>query len=285
VNETVLPNPIQSYTLVCSLPMKEEDMSDVKWSIEKGICWLHHNQNSDGSWSYTGRSGKGEKSPVGYSEKGGTRESVGVTSLAVLAFLNAGCDESVPTVSKAINWILSNKQPDGSIQTGWGVYDTNMAILALVATYNSNYNDAKQDAMNYIISAQNEDGDGLTTSDYQYGGWGYYRDNWDWSDLSNTQFALMALDAALLDKDSAVWTKADEYFITRCQNREATNPDYNFHDDGGFIYLPNSTIWAGGQSYGSMTEDYKMLLIGSTISITMLTRTTLWVIHGHITIS
>ena len=234
--------------------------------IWKGLQYLRTIQNPDGSWTYTGRSSKGEKSPVGYSERGGTMESVGVTSLAALAFLNAGYDESDPTVSKAINWILSNTQPDGSITTNlWtSVYDTNMAILALVATYNSDYNDPKQEAMNYLISAQNDDGDGLTTSDYQYGGWGYHRDGWDWSDLSNTQFALMALDAAQLDEDSAVWTKADEYFITRCQNREATNPDYNFHDDGGFIYYPGSTIWAGGQSYGSMTAAgvWSLLLCG-----------------------
>ncbi|MGB6895779.1 MAG: prenyltransferase/squalene oxidase repeat-containing protein, partial [Dehalococcoidia bacterium] len=84
-----------------------------------------------------------------------------------------------------------------------------------------------------------------------YGGWGYESDTPWWSDLSNTQFALMALDAAELDPASPVWAKAVT-FISRCQNL-ASNP-HGFHDDGGFIYSPGEDYWwAGGQSYGSMT--------------------------------
>jgi len=70
-------------------------------AIQAGLAWLHRNQNPDGSW--TGSAGK----------------NVGYTSLAALAFLNYGIDESDPTVSKAMNYILSNTHPDGSIYSGW----------------------------------------------------------------------------------------------------------------------------------------------------------------------
>lgn len=222
----------------------------VNRSIADGIAYLRCHQNLDGSWTYAGR--------------GGTRESVGVTGLATLAFLNAGYDESDPIVSKAITWILSNQEADGSIQSGWGVYDTCMAVFALVATHNPDYDNEIQDAIDYLVDAQNDEGEGLTSSDPQYGGWGYYRDMSEWSDLSNTQFALMALDTAQLDETSDVWIKADTYFITRCQNREASNPDYNFYDDKGFIYRPSGTNLASGRSYGSMTAAgvWSLLLCG-----------------------
>jgi len=109
----------------------------IKWGhdpIEKGLCYLRTTQNPDGSW--TGSYGK----------------NVGYTSLATLAFLNAGYDESDPTVSKAINYILSNKHPDGSIYVVFSNYETSLAILPLVATHNSDYDDEIADAKNYLVS-------------------------------------------------------------------------------------------------------------------------------------
>ncbi|RLB35454.1 MAG: hypothetical protein DRH12_16680, partial [Deltaproteobacteria bacterium] len=232
VEGTTVPNPIQNYSLVGSLPMKEEDMTDVEWSIEKGLCWLYQNQNPDGSW-------------------GG---NVGYTSLAALAFLNHGVNESDPSVSKAINYILSKKHADGSIYVGYSNYETSLAILPLVATHNNSYDADILAARNYLVSIQNDESQGYQTTNPFYGGWGYSecpQSSCNWSDLSNTQWTMMGLDAANLQKTDSTWNKA-ETFVTRCQNLDA-NP-WHHSNDGGFGYQPPTVSCCGRHiSYGSMT--------------------------------
>lgn len=205
--------------------------------IQKGLAWLRTRQYGVGSW----------------------RGNVGVTSLATLAFLNAGYDETDTTVSKAISYILSKVHGDGSIYTSYSVYETSTAILSLVATRNENYAIIIENAKNWLVGAQQDEDFGYTPTNYQYGGWAYWSGKGD-PDLSNTQFALLALDAANLPKTDPTWSKA-VIFTQRCQNRPASNdqawahystrPSYN---DGGFIYRPWGWSLAGGTtSYGSMT--------------------------------
>ena len=205
--------------------------------IQKGLAWLRTRQYGDGSW----------------------RSNVGVTSLTALAFLNAGFDETDPTVSKAISYILNKVHGDGSIYASYSVYETSTAILALVATHNENYATIIANAKNWLIGAQQDETFGYTPTNYQYGGWTYSSARGD-PDLSNSQFALLALDAANLPKTDPTWSKA-VIFTQRCQNRPASNdqawahvttqPSYN---DGGFVYRAWGWSLAGGTlSYGSMT--------------------------------
>jgi hypothetical protein len=90
-----------------------------------------------------------------------------------------------------------------------------------------------------LIEKQQDEGEGITEDNPIYGGWGYPREGW--ADLSNTQFALMALDAAYnllgISKTDNVWKKAEK-FISNCQV------------DGGFRYKPD---WWWQSPYGSMT--------------------------------
>ena len=212
--------------------------------ITDGLKWLRENQNMNGSWTYSGRI---------------TQQNVGLTSLAAACFLNHGLnDEDDLDVLQAINWILEQQNTDGSITTGpYYVYDTSLAILALCAAQNPDYDDEIEQAAHYLVDIQNDVGTGYTESDRYYGGWSYWPD-YHWADLSNSQFALLALhyaesmnpDDTLVPQDT--WDNA-EIFVQRCQNREVSNPDWNFYDDGGFIYLPGSTIWGGGQSYASIS--------------------------------
>ncbi|MCK4528462.1 S8 family serine peptidase, partial [candidate division WOR-3 bacterium] len=244
VNGTTVPEPIQNYSLVSSLPMKEEDMSDVAWSIEKGLCWLYHNQNPDGSWS----------------------NNVGMTSLAALAFLNAGYDETDPTVQKAIGYILSNVHGDGSIYNSYKTYETSLAILPLVATHNNSYNTTIENAAQWLKDIQWDEsckGGSVNKDNWYYGGFGYHES--ERPDLSNTQFPLMALDAVLnFSKDDLLWDKA-QVFLARDQMRQENvtipdlgyevvwDPAYNWNNDGGFVYYPGASLSNTGTSYGSMT--------------------------------
>jgi len=213
-------------------------------AIKKGLQWLRGRQYPDGSWS----------------------SSVGITSLVALAFLNAGYDETDPTVNKAIQYILAHRNSDGSF--GWGTYETSTAVWALVATHNPDYHDELTAAKDWLIKAQSDEEDGTPPEDPCYGGWRYGISSHD-GDLSNTQFALMALDAAYTElglrkpdpDDPNGWAFKAIKFISRCQNRPASNDQPWAHDtiqpsynDGGFIYHPAGWSLAGGtKSYGSMT--------------------------------
>ena len=217
----------------------------VNRSIADGLAYLRWHQNADGSWS------------------AGPWGDVGVTSLAVLCFLNQGyTEESDPVVRKAIQFILSRVRRDGRITTGgyYDTYETSLALIALRATNNPAYNDIINNAKDWLIASQWDESclwGSVNQSDWRYGGFGY-----GWSsrpDLSNTQFALMALSAAGLPSNSDTWVKAIK-FLERCQNRASSNdqpwaqqswrPSYN---DGGFIYLPGVSLAGGTKSYGSMT--------------------------------
>jgi len=213
--------------------------------IEYGLCWLRSRQNPDGSWQH----------------------NVGITSLAVLAFLNAGYNESDETVANAIKYITNHVHSDGSIYGDYyrRNYETSLAILALVATHNESYNQTIENAKNWLLASQWDEDclwGSVNKDHWYYGGFGYGRNIRP--DLSNTQFALMALDAAGVPKDDPVWAKA-QVFLARCQNRQADvyipelnytvhwNPSYNKYNDGGFVYYPGRSLAEDVKSYGSMT--------------------------------
>jgi len=215
--------------------------AQINAAINLGLQWLRDNQNGDGSWTFIGE------------------KSVGLSSMAILAFLCDYISEADPDVTKGLTWILSQQDPlTGAISNGAyaEVYDTSLAILALVATRNPAYDSAIQNAATFLIDVQNNGSTGYQLTDQYYGGWPYHQEMSDWADLSNTQFALLALHYAEMYADASVplsvWQDA-EIFVTHCQNREASNPDWNLSDDGGFIYQPESGIWGGGESYASIT--------------------------------
>jgi hypothetical protein len=222
--------------------------SEIAAAIEKSLYWLRDKQDiTDGSWSYF------------------TVKNVGITSLSALAFLNWGTLDA--PVVKALDWIVDARQADGSISTpATGgrednrVYDTAMAILALVAGKSLGYtrplgtslNTVIEDAVNFLLHSQcvgtANDGYDYVYDNPNYGGWGYPRYNW--ADLSNTQWALLAVTAAAAAKicviPSSVWENA-AVFTIRCLNSAPFNPNYHYGNDDGFAYVP------GGNSYESMT--------------------------------
>jgi len=212
--------------------------------IDKGFAWLRTSQYADGSW----------------------RSNVGVTALCALTFLNAGFDESDPTVQKAIQYLLSNAHSDGSIYGSYATYETSLALVALVATHNSAYQAKINSARDWLVNSQWDESctwGSVNKDSWYYGGFGY---GWNVRpDLSNSQFALLALDASGLPKDNSVWTKA-QVFLHRTQNinfpitlniegSEYTVQPYNTQGgyDGGFIYYPGASLAGDQISYGSMT--------------------------------
>jgi len=212
--------------------------------IQKGLAWLRTQQYGDGSW----------------------RSSVGVAALCALTFLNAGFDESDSTVQKAIQYLLSNARSDGSIYSSYATYETSLALIALVATHNSAYQAKINSARDWLVNSQWDESctwGSVNKDSWYYGGFGY---GWNVRpDLSNSQFALLALDASGLPKDNSAWIKA-QVFLHRTQNinfpitlniegSEYTVQPYNTQGgyDGGFIYYPGASLAGDQKSYGSMT--------------------------------
>jgi len=220
--------------------------------VEMGLAYLRTSQYGDGSW----------------------QDKVGITALCVLGFLNAGYDESDPTVQKAIAYLLS-RYHDGAIYTNeWGLtratYETSLALLSLVAIHNSDYDSLINSAKNWLVNSQWDENcqwGSISKDNWYYGGFGY--GSGSRPDLSNTQFALLALDATELPKDDPTWVKA-QVFLHRCQkvnfpitlNIEGTPytvQPWNYAGtaggyDGGFLYTPGSNPYVGeAPSMGSMT--------------------------------
>ena len=188
-------------------------------AIANGLQYLRDHQLTNGSWS----------------------NDPAVTSLAVLAMLNAGYDESNPVVAGGIQYIISriNTNPDGSVHnvSSRYTYYTSIAILPLVATHNPDYHDEITRMRNWLIGSQWDEAcfyGSVNESHWYYGGFGYgYSVR---PDLSNTQWALMGLKAADKELDTVA---CDSYkkvliFLERCRN-----------SDGGSGYVPN-------HSYGSI---------------------------------
>ena len=77
---------------------------------------------------------------------------------------------------------------------------------------------------------QADEAEGVSPGDTSYGGFGYRKGKRE-GDMSNLQFALIALRDSGLSSDDAAWGKALE-FIEKCQN---------ITTDGGFIYRPGES--------------------------------------------
>lgn len=228
-----IPQGPQDFSLVISGALNNE--------ITKGLSWLRHQQNPDGSWN----------------------DDVGVTAMCDLTFMNYGCTEDDPVVEDAIDWILGSGHVhgDGSIYSTYGyrTYQNSLAILALVAADRTNepdkYTTYIANAANWLNNSQWDEGEGYNSGHDWYGGFGYGSGNRP--DLSNTQWALMALAAAGFGDNDPMWAKA-LIFTEKCQN-----------PDGGFQYTPGGSLSSAG-SYGSMTAagiwSYKLSGLSNTDS-------------------
>jgi len=218
-------------------------------SIDKGLQWLRSSQKQDGSWS----------------------ESTGITALALLSFFNSGISpdaptdtnkDGVPDMQKGMAFLAGKfDQASGSFSgdrsdgTSYICYDTALCILAFVAADRASgvkhYQDIITRAKDYLVSVQSVADKGSAN----YGGWGYPRASW--VDLSNTQWVVMALDAAYdylglskpLPSDSSSWVGKLVGFLQRCQM-----------GDGGFDY--QSGYFKKSLGSMSMAGLWSLLLAG-----------------------
>jgi len=231
----------------CSASAGEGTRDDALKAAKKGAEFLIKQQNPDGGF------GQREGKPF---------SMVGYTGLVVAGLVESGAvtrDNDV--VRKGVEFILTKKQPDGSIcnkELGFQSYETSIAIMALVAVDKEKYKAEIRKAADYIVGIQDE-GKIVPSS---AGGIGYGSDGKN-SNMSTTHYALVALKEAGVPEDSDVWKRAVA-FVASCQNNAETNKAEwaGVANDGGFIYAAKPESKAGEvevrgkkgwRSYGSMT--------------------------------
>ena len=209
-------------------------LSKGKRATDEGLRYLREVQEENGSWM----------------------NSVGVTALALRAFLEShrGYSEvDGAFITRPIEFILSNVKEDGSISESIQnrSYNTATAITALQLTGNPAYGDVIKGGQDFLKTLQIDDGEGYDPDHPYYGGIGYGGD--ERPDLSNQFYALEALSATALSSDDPVWQKA-LIFLNRTQNRSESNDQAWAANDGGFTYMPGYSPHGGTGSYGSMTH-------------------------------
>jgi hypothetical protein len=223
----------------------------INHAIENGCAWLRSTQiqyNSGGV-------------EYGYWDAGfGSSAYAAGTGFALLALVSnwepqTSNDPVVDNehIRRATNYLLANQQGDGT----WGgnqTYQVSAAIMGLASLLQKlppgspsivPVQTALENAKNWLVNSQWDESclwGSVDPSNYSYyGGFGYGEETRP--DLSNTQFALVALRAAHLDPMADTWGKA-VLFIENCQ--------YKWHSDGGMWYTPDAPVWGPG-STGSMT--------------------------------
>src|SRR5205823_1215367 len=192
-------------------------------AIDKGLEFLKSQQKPDGSWERPG-------------------DPPAISALVLKAFMqDKKYDADQPFLEKGFNQLLSNQKPDGGIfRDLLSNYNTAIAISALAASKEAEYQPPLQRAMEYLRRLQWSDKidkvperQQVPQDDPRYGGWGYGKK--ERPDGSNLQIALDALhDAGVKPGDPAY--AAAVTFVTRLQNRSESNNQTWAANDGGFIY-------------------------------------------------
>lgn len=206
--------------------------SELEDAVERGLDFLRAEQQPDGSWEH----------------------DPGITGLAVTAFLrapNAAPGEIEPAVRRGLDYVASMAKADGGIYVrDLPNYYTAVAIQALVASGDPRYRPLIDDAREFLVGLQVDEGEGYAEDNMFYGGIGYGSDLRP--DMANMEYALSALSEAALPDDHPAWERALT-FLQRAQNRSESNDLEWSRDDGGFVYYPGFSYAGGTTSYGSMT--------------------------------
>lgn len=234
-----LPPLLLLATLCALLPAQADQparglvTAPTREAIDRGLAFLKRTQSADGSW----KSDAGKKINEGYKtfDDGHDVPHVGVTSLAILAYLAGG---HVPgrgpygqVVDDAVRFVVKQAQPSGMIQAeGTRMYSHAFATLALAEVYGMSpqpdVRRALEAAVDFTVRCQNDTG-----------GWRYVPFTSD-SDMSVTVCQVVALRAARnvgFKVPQATIDRALHYVIRSAYTGEEAR--------GGFRYQPQEIRW------------------------------------------
>lgn len=209
-------------------------------AVEAGFRFLVRTQNPDGSWS----SNAGKKINEHYRvfDKGRGVHHVGVTSLAILAFLAGG---HIPgrgpygdVLDRAVTFVLDQVQTSGYVASNrTRMYSHAFATLALAEVYgvtaNERVGQKLQDAVVFTVRCQNETG-----------GWRYVPFTKD-SDMSVTVCQVVALRAARnvgIKVPRATINRALHYVILSANTSSPARGGRGW-PRGSFLYQPHTQTY------------------------------------------
>jgi squalene-hopene/tetraprenyl-beta-curcumene cyclase len=203
---------------------------------------------------------KGQAADGSYSSQAG----IGVTALVTTSLLRTGAKTTDEPVAKSLKYLEGFVQKDGGVYSAgsrFRNYETCLVLMCFKATGDKKYDEILKNAEKFIRAGQIGAGDGVESSDAQYGGVGYGGNTRP--DLSNTAFFVEALKATGAGADDEAIQRALA-FVSRCQNLETEHNTTEFaakNPDGGFYYTPagegsspaGTTPNGGLRSYGAMS--------------------------------
>lgn len=229
ISAVIFPLTVHSETT-----MNPDVKDKAKRSIDQGLHFLRNQQAEDGSWS----------------------KSVGITALALRAFLESPRkynESDGAFITRPIQFILSNVKANGSISESLQnvSYNTAVSITALQASNNPKYAKVIENGQKFLKGLQLDDEEGYQADHKFYGGIGYGGD--ERPDLSNQYIAIEGLKKTDLDPNDPVWERALK-FISRSQNNSETNDQSWAKNDGGFTYMPGFSPNGETNSYGGITH-------------------------------
>lgn len=237
--------------LLCTLSLRAQDAdTTAQWNklTDSAIAYLRTTQAPDGSWS-------GDK-------------HIGITGIVVSALLKSGkVTVDDPMIKNGLAYLeklinskeghIAGNNPKQQLKN----YVTAVNVMAFAAANkDGKYQSVVDAGAKFLIGLQWDEEEGKTTKDLFYGGFGY--DSKNRPDMSNSGFALEALNAAGVKQDNPAFKKAT-YFLSRSQNLKGEQQDQPWagvYNDGSFIYNPMETKAnekandaSPGPGYGSIT--------------------------------
>jgi hypothetical protein len=208
---------------------------DAERAVDDALRWLAAHQARDGAWEAEGfgRWCDGKPATSGPDGAGKATYDVGVTGLALLAFLGAGYTQRSDgpygdVVRRGLRWMVNTQDAEGCFgdrASGHFVYNHAIASLAVVEAYamsgSTMLKNPAQKALDFIALARNP-----------YFAWRYGVKPGD-NDTSVTGWMMMALKSAKMvaDSDAAAGRKpslqldADAFDGIRAWIEKMTDPD------------------------------------------------------------
>ena len=168
-------------------------------AIERGCAWQRAMQSTNGGWgAFDKDCDKEILEFVPFADHNAMIDppTVDLTARSIRALLATGSDIADPAIRRALAFLYSEQERDGSWYGRWGanyIYGTWLALSALREAGEDLRSHAVQGGVRWLLSVQNEDG-----------GWGESLDSYDdpavkgrgESTASQTAWALMGLLAA-----------------------------------------------------------------------------------------
>lgn len=173
--------------------------AETEAAVRASLRWLANNQLSNGGWDADLHNGGQETAVLGHERGGaGAEADMGITGLALLAFLSSGHTHQEgdyrEVVADGLSFLLSKQADDGNLygeaRLFARMYCHGMALFALSEAYgmtgDHSLRAAVQDGLQYTVTAQHPSS----------GGWRYQPG--DDGDMSQFGWQVMAIKSAAL---------------------------------------------------------------------------------------